>query len=60
MLAQTSSELVDTKQYFGEALQQANQIISILEEENKRLQDAITNLSSDETEPRYNQDIFRI
>lgn len=61
MLAQTSSELVDSTQYLGQALDQANQIISILEEENKRLQIALANLSNNEieTEPVYNKDIFR-
>tara|TARA_B100002019_G_C20847029_1_gene392748 strand:+ start:192 stop:389 length:198 start_codon:yes stop_codon:yes gene_type:complete len=61
MLALTSSELVDSTQYLGQALDQANQIISILEEENKRLQTALANLSNNEveTEPVYNKDIFR-
>ena len=61
MLALTSSELVDITQYLGQALDQANQIISILEEENKRLQTALANLSNNEveTEPVYNKDIFR-
>ena len=61
MLAQTSSELVDSTHYLGQALDQANQIISILEEENKRLQTALANLSNNEveTEPVYNKDIFR-
>ena len=61
MLALTSSELVDSTHYLGQALDQANQIISILEEENKRLQTALANLSNNEveTEPVYNKDIFR-
>ena len=60
MLAQTSIELTSTTQHLGHALEQANQIISILEAENKRLQGALTNLTNTELEPVYDQDIFRI
>lgn len=60
MLAQTSIEFVDTTQHLGHALEQANQIISILEEENKRLHGALMNLTNTEIEPVYDQDIFRI
>ena len=60
MLAQTSIELTSTTHHLGLALEQANQIISILEEENKRLQWALTNFTNAEIEPVYDQDIFRI
>ena len=60
MLAQTSIELTSATHHLGLALEQANQIISILEEENKRLQGALTNFTNAEIEPVYDQDIFRI
>ena len=61
MLALTSSELVDSTQYLGQALDQANQIISILEENKKDFKPLLVNLSNNEveTEPVYNKDIFR-
>jgi hypothetical protein len=52
MLTQTS-ELVTTTDYLGQALDQANEIISILEEENKRLELALVNLSNTPLEQRY-------
>lgn len=61
MLAQTSREMIHTTEYLGDALEQANQIISILEEENKRLQKALANLTNtDSNEPVYDRDIFRL
>ncbi len=50
MLTKTSP-IVESATDLGEALEQATQIISILEEENKRLTSALSNLS-------YTSDIF--
>lgn len=41
-----ADELMNTNKYLSKALDQANEIIHILEEENLRLKDVLTNLAS--------------
>lgn len=41
-----ANELINRNKYFSKALDQANEIIQVLEEENMRLRDVLTSLAS--------------